>query len=284
MTDGGCLLRLLKDIRPDEIYNLAGQSHVGVSFAVPESTLDINTLGVCRLLEAVRNLSGHIRLYQASSSEMFGNAPAPQNEDTPHRPCSPYGASKSCAYWLIRAYRDSYGLHASNGILFNHESPWRGQDFVTRKITRGVAAIEAGHGDQLRLGNLDARRDWGHARDYVEGMWLMLQQDEPDDYVLATGETRSVREFVEAAFTCIGIDIEWQDAGLDEKGIDAKTGTVLVSVDPKFLRPNELHMLVGDATKARRRLGWQPHTGFPEMVKEMVDHDRQTLRTEVMSQ
>lgn len=282
MTDSGCLSWLLLNLRPQEIYNLAGQSHVGVSFAVPEATININTLGVCRLLEAARPLDG-VRLYQASSSEMFGNAPAPQTEDTPHRPCSPYGASKSCAYWLVRTYRDSYGLHASNGILFNHESAFRGEDFVTRKITRGVAAIEAGQLDRLRLGNLDARRDWGHARDYVEGMWLMLQQDEPDDYVLATREVRSVREFAEAAFSCIGIDIEWQGVGVDEKGIDAKTGKALVIVDPRFFRPNELHMLVGDASKAGRKLGWKPRIPFDGMVKDMVEHDRGLVRERTVS-
>ncbi len=280
MIDGSSLSRLLRLIQPNEIYNLAGQSHVSVSFTVPEATLAVNTLGVCRLLEALRDSGEDVRLYQASSSEMFGNAPAPQNEDTPHRPCSPYGASKSCAYSLVQIYRDSYGLHASNGILFNHESAWRGEDFVTRKITRGVAAIEAGHTDCLKLGNLDARRDWGHARDYVEGMWLMLQQDEPDDYVLATGEVRSVREFIEAAFSCIGVKIGWQGAGLDEKGLDAKTGKILVTVDPKFFRPNELHMLVGDAAKARRKLGWEPRIRFADLVKEMVEHDRAIARAQ----
>ena len=210
---------------------------------------------------------------------MFGNAPAPQNENTPFNPCSPYGVAKLAACGLVRVYRDSYGLHASNGILFNHESPLRGEEFVTRKITRAVAAIEAGLTDELRLGNLDARRDWGHARDYVEGMWLMLQQDKPGDYVLATGEARSVRDFVTASFACAGIDIRWQGEGLDETGIDAHSGRVLVCVDARYFRPSELNELVGDAGKARRELGWQPRTGFAELVAEMVSHDRKILKS-----
>jgi GDPmannose 4,6-dehydratase len=278
LTDGGNLWRLLKTIGPQEIYNLAGQSHVGVSFAVPEATFDINAAGTLRLLEAMRGLEYPARFYQASSSEMFGNAAAPQNEDTPFNPCSPYGVAKLAAYHTVLVYRRSYGLHASNGILFNHESPLRGEEFVTRKITRAVAAIEAGKRDVLCLGNLDARRDWGHARDYVEGMWLMLQQDKPGDYVLATGMARSVREFTAAAFACAGINIKWQGTGLDETGIDAKTGRTLVKVDPRFFRPAELHELIGDAGKAQRELGWTPRTDFAALVQEMVAHDRELLR------
>lgn len=276
LTDGGNLWRLLGQIRPDEIYNLGAQSHVKVSFEAPEATTDINGLGTLRLLEAVRGLGliETVRFYQASSSEMFGNAPAPQNENTPFAPCSPYGIAKLYAYWMVRHYREAYGLHASNGILFNHEGPLRGEEFVTRKITRTVAAIEAGLQEGLRIGNLDARRDWGHARDYVEGMWLMLQQDKGDDYVLATGETRSVRDFITAAFACIGTKLVWRGQWLEEKGVDAVTGRVLVSVDPDLFRPTEIHELIGDAAKARQVLRWRPRTSFAMMVREMVETDR----------
>ncbi len=279
VTDSGNLSRILTAVRPGEIYNLAGQSHVGVSFDVPEATLSINAVGTLRLLDVLRGLDYPVRFYQASSSEMFGNAPAPQNEDTPFNPCSPYGVAKLAADGLVRLYRNSYGLHASNGILFNHESPLRGEEFVTRKITRTVAAIEAGLGDKLRLGNLDARRDWGHARDYVEGMWLMLQQDKPGDYVLATGGARSVRDFVTAAFACTGIQIRWQGERLEETGVDARSGRTLVRVDERYFRPSELNELVGDAAKARHVLGWQPRTGFAELVGEMVNHDREILKS-----
>ncbi len=280
LTDGGNICRLLSEIQPDEIYNLAAQSHVKVSFEVPEHTADVNGLGVLRILEAIRtlNMTDKVRFYQASSSEMFGSSAPPQNEDTPFHPCSPYGAAKLYAYWITRTYRESYGLHASNGILFNHESPVRGEEFVTRKITRAVAAIEAGMQDILQIGNLDSRRDWGHARDYVEGMWLMLQQDKPDDYVLAAGEAHSVRDFVTAAFTCMGVMLTWQGHGLKEKGIDQRTGRILVAVDPQFFRPNEVNVLRGDARKAHEKLGWKPRVSFAALVQEMLDADRAVLR------
>ncbi len=273
MTDGGVLTRLLATVRPDEIYNLAGLSHVRVSFDLPEATANINALGTLRLLEAMRTLNLNARFYQASSSEMFGHAPAPQNEQTPFQPCSPYAASKLYAYWLVRTYRGSYGMHASNGILFNHESPLRGEEFVTRKITRAIADLIAGRSDILRLGNLDARRDWGHARDYVEGMWMMLQQDRPDDYVLATGETRSVRHFVEAAFAAIGMPLVWSGTGLQEKGLCRRTGRTLIEIDESLFRPQEISCLCGDAAKAKTVLGWVPKTGFDVMVREMLTSD-----------
>lgn len=273
MIDGMALCRLLSALRPDEIYNLAALSHVKVSFEVPEAAAQINGLGTLRLLEALRTLSLPARFYQASSSEMFGNAPAPQNEDTPFQPCSPYAAAKMYAYWLVRTYRQSYGLHASNGILFNHESPLRGEEFVTRKISRAIADLIAGKADVLTLGNLDAQRDWGHARDYVEGMWMMLQADQPDDYVLATGETHSVRDFVEAAFQSVGIHLVWRGAGVDEQGYCRTTGRLLVAVDAGLFRPAEVHCLCGDATKARTQLGWQPRTDFAALVQDMVQAD-----------
>jgi len=276
MTDGGNLQRLVRDIAPDEIYNLAAQSHVKVSFAVPESTAQINALGTLRLLEAIRGTD--TRFYQASSSEMFGNAPPPQNENTPFAPCSPYAVAKLYAYWLVRNYRDSYGLHASNGILFNHESPLRGEEFVTRKISLSVAAIIAGQADRLKIGNLDACRDWGHAADYVEGMWLMLQQDRPGDYVLATGKSYSVRDFINAAFACAGIGIVWRGQGVTEKGYSAADGRLLVEVDPQFFRPSEVHALLGDASRARQKLGWKPRISFRELVEEMVATDLAALR------
>ncbi|MBI4030092.1 MAG: GDP-mannose 4,6-dehydratase [Proteobacteria bacterium] len=279
MTDGGGLWRILSEIKPDEIYNLAAQSHVRVSFDAPKATADINALGTLRLLEAIRGLNLNTRFYQASSSEMFGNAPAPQNENTPFSPCSPYGAAKLYAYWIVRNYRDAYGIHASNGILFNHESPLRGEEFVTRKIVRAVAAIEAGRQECLALGNLNARRDWGHAQDYIEGMWLMLQQDKPDDYVLATGKARSVREFVVAAFAQTGINLVWSGKEKDEKGIDARTGRVLVKIDPDLHRPTELHELVGNAVKAYEKLGWKPQLGFRDIVREMIDAERAAFRS-----
>jgi GDPmannose 4,6-dehydratase len=280
MTDTGSLFALMQRLRPDEVYNLAAMSHVKVSFDMPEYAANVDGLGTLRLLEAMRilGLGQTTRFYQASSSEMYGNAPAPQNEDTPLQPCSPYAVAKLYAYWLVRTYRDAHGLHASNGILFNHESALRGEEFVTRKISRAVASIEAGKQDRLMIGNLDANRDWGHAKDYVEGMWLMLQQDRPDDYVLATGKPHSVRDFVTAAFACAGIRILWRGEGLQEQGLHARTGEVLVAVDPAFFRPAEVNHLCGDAGKARRQLGWQARTPFHALVSDMVNADRAAVR------
>lgn len=275
MTDGGGLFALVNAVRPHEIYNLAGLSQVQVSFTVPEYTADADALGVLRLLEAVRTLgmAERTRIYQASTSEMYGNAPAPQNEDTPFAPRSPYGTAKLFAYWTVRNYREAYGLHASNGILFNHESPLRGEEFVTRKITRAVAALAAGGTQKLMLGNLDARRDWGHAADYVEGMWRMMQQDRPGDYVLATGRAHSVRDFATAAFTYAGMAVEWRGRGPQECAFDIVTGCMVAQVDPALYRPAEVHELIGDAARARRVLGWVPRTGFEALVREMMDHD-----------
>jgi GDPmannose 4,6-dehydratase len=275
MTDAANLIRIVQAVRPDEIYNLAAQSHVQVSFETPEYTANADGLGALRLLEAIRllGLTG-CRFYQASTSELFGGADeAPQSETTPFRPRSPYAAAKLFAHWSVVNYREAYGLHASNGILFNHESPIRGETFVTRKITRGVAAIRLGRQDKLYLGNLDARRDWGHARDYVEGMWLMLQQPAPDDYVLATGEDHSVREFAEAAFGEIGVRLAWRGQGAGEVGADAASGRVLVEIDRRYHRPNEVGRLIGDAAKARTRLGWSPKVRFRQLVAEMVRED-----------
>ncbi|MDA0663113.1 MAG: GDP-mannose 4,6-dehydratase [Proteobacteria bacterium] len=276
MTDATNLIRIVQQVQPDEIYNLAAQSHVQVSFETPEYTANADGLGPLRLLEAVRilDLKDKVRFYQASTSELFGNAPAPQNEATPFQPRSPYGAAKLYAYWITVNYREAYGFHASNGILFNHEGPVRGETFVTRKITRAVAAMEAGVQEKLFLGNLDARRDWGHARDYVEGMWRMLQQDVADDYVIATGESHTVREFVDAAFRHTGVDIEWRGTGVDETGVDAATGTVRVQIDPRYFRPTEVDCLIGDASKAERVLGWRATIGFDELVADMVRADR----------
>lgn len=276
MTDGGSLLRVLDAARPDEIYNLAAMSHVHVSFALPEYAANVNALGTLRLLDAIRALGMEraVRFYQASSSEMFGRAPAPQSETTPFEPCSPYAAAKLYAYWTVRNYRDAYGLHASNGILFNHESPVRGEEFVTRKITRAVGEIEAGRKEPLMLGNLEAKRDWGHARDYMNGAWQMLQQETPGDYVLATGIAHSVRAFVEKSFACIGVTIAWDGTGAHEKGRDKRTGATLVAIDPALFRPQEIHHLVGDAARARDILGWRPSVSFDELVREMVAADR----------
>ena len=264
-------------------YNLAAQSHVQVSFETPEYTANADALGTLRLLEAIRilELGDRVRFYQASTSEMYGNAPeTPQRETTLFRPRSPYAAAKLYAYWITVNYREAYGMHASNGILFNHEGPTRGETFVTRKITRAVAAIELGLQRRLYLGNLDANRDWGHARDYVEGMWLILQQPEPGDYVLATGETHSVREFVELAFGYIDRTIEWRGSGAEERGLDAKTGEVLVEVDPRYFRPIEVDLLLGDPSKAQTKLGWQHNTTFSELVREMVEADLAVVRQE----
>ena len=276
LTDATNLIRLVQETQPDEIYNLAAQSHVQVSFETAEYTANADALGMLRLLEAVRilRMGERVRLYQASTSELFGKAAeVPQRETTPFYPRSPYAAAKLYAYWITVNYREAYGYHASNGILFNHESPMRGETFVTRKITRAVAAIELGLQKRLYIGNLDARRDWGHARDYVEGMWLMLQQDEPDDYVLATGEAHSVREFVERAFACTGREILWRGRGVDEVGLDARSGKELVRIDPRYLRPTEVDLLQGDPSKAHARLGWRHRTTFADLVREMVEAD-----------
>lgn len=276
MIDANNLNFLIKTINPDEIYNLAALSHVKVSFETPSSMFDINTKGVLNILDSVRvlGLERSVRIYQASSSEMFGVSPAPQNEETPFAPCSPYGVAKLAAYWLARTYRDSYCLYVSNGILFNHESSLRGEDFVTRKITQAVAAIEAGQQDMLTLGNLDSVRDWGHARDYVAGMWAMLQRDKPGDYVLATGQAKTVREFVVCAFSHVGVRIGWRGCGEDEVGIDKKTGKVLVMVDPVLFRPKDVNYLLGDASKAKAELGWQPKIYFDDLISEMINADR----------
>ena len=280
LTDATNLIRLVQEVQPDELYNLAAQSHVHVSFETPEYTANADAIGTLRLLEAIRilKLEEKVRFYQASTSELYGKAQAvPQNETTPFYPRSPYGAAKLYAYWITVNYREAYGMHASNGILFNHESPLRGETFVTRKITRAVAAIELGLQSRLYLGNLDAKRDWGHARDYAEGMWLMLQQPQGDDYVLATGETHSVREFVELAFAEVGRRIEWRGNSADEKGVDAKTGDVLVALDPKYLRPTEVDLLLGDPAKAREKLGWRHTVSFADLVSEMVQADRKSV-------
>ncbi len=280
LTDSSNLNRLLEKIVPDELYNLAAQSHVKVSFEVPEYTAEVDAVGVLRLLDAIRETGVRCRFYQASTSELYGKVhEIPQTETTPFHPRSPYGVAKLYAYWIVRNYREAYGLHASNGILFNHESPRRGPTFVTRKITRAVARIERGLQECLYIGNLDAKRDWGYAPDYVRGMWMMLQQPEPDDYVLATGESHSVREFIEAAFAEIGRQIEWRGSGEQEEGYEAETGVARVRVDPRYYRPAEVDFLLGDARKAREKLGWKPSVGFRELVRIMVEADRQALTT-----
>ena len=276
MTDATNLIRLIQEHQPDEIYNLAAQSHVQVSFETPEYTANADALGTLRLLEAIRilGIKDRVRFYQASTSELYGKVQEiPQRETTPFYPRSPYGAAKLYAYWITVNYREAYGMHATNGILFNHEGPLRGETFVTRKITRAVAAIERGLQDRLYLGNLSAQRDWGHARDFVEGMWLMLQQPVADDYVLATGVVHSVREFVERAFAHVGRRIVWQGEGADEVGIDEASGKPVVLVDKNYFRPTEVEFLLGDASKAREKLGWQPQTSFEQLVTEMVDND-----------
>jgi GDPmannose 4,6-dehydratase len=281
MTDATNLIRLIQETQPTEIYNLAAQSHVQVSFETPEYTANSDALGTLRLLEALRilKLENQVRFYQASTSELYGNAPhAPQNEQTPFAPRSPYGAAKLYAYWITVNYREAYGIHASNGISFNHESPIRGETFVTRKISRAVAAIETGTQDCLFIGNLNASRDWGHARDYVEGMWLMLQQPQPDDYVLATGESHTVREFIERAFAVVGRRIEWRGKGSSETGVDPVSGQVMVRIDPRYFRPTEVDNLVGDASKARAKFGWKHRVNFDALVVEMVEEDRRMLK------
>ncbi len=276
LTDSTNLIRLMQETQPDEIYNLGAQSHVQVSFETPEYTANSDALGVLRLLEGIRilKLEDKVRFYQASTSELYGLVQeVPQRETTPFYPRSPYGAAKLYGYWITVNYREAYGMHASNGILFNHESPMRGETFVTRKITRAVAAISKGNQSQLFLGNLDAQRDWGHARDYVEGMWMIAQQDKPDDYVLGTGEMHSVREFTELAFKEVGVELEWRGEGVDEVGLDTKTGKTIVKVDPKYFRPTEVEQLLADPTKARTQLGWTHKTSFADLVKEMVAED-----------
>ncbi|MEO5373888.1 MAG: GDP-mannose 4,6-dehydratase [Alphaproteobacteria bacterium] len=283
LTDATNLIRTIQEVQPTEIYNLGAQSHVQVSFETPEYTAQSDALGVLRLLEAVRilGMGERVRFYQASTSELFGAVQeTPQRETTPFYPRSPYAVAKLYGYWITVNYREAYGMYAVNGILFNHESPIRGETFVTRKITRAVANITLGRQKRLYVGNLDAQRDWGHARDYVEGMWLMMQQDKPEDYVLATGETHSVREFIELAFSHVGRVIAWRGAGLGEEGFDLATGEVLVNIDQRYFRPTEVEMLLGDPTKARTRLGWTHRTAFTDLVREMVEADLATCSQE----
>jgi GDPmannose 4,6-dehydratase len=282
MTDSSSLVRIIQIVQPDEIYNLAAQSHVKVSFDVPEFTADADAIGPLRLLEAVRilGMEKKTRIYQASTSELFGKVQeVPQKETTPFYPRSPYGVAKQYGFWITKNYRESYGMYAVNGILFNHESERRGETFVTRKITIAAARIVQGQQDKLYLGNLDARRDWGYAKDYVECMWLILQHPTPEDFVIATGEMHTVREFATLAFKYVGIDLRWEGQGVDEKGIDTKTGKVLVEVDPKYFRPCEVEQLLGDPTKAKTLLGWNPtKTPFEQLVKLMVEHDMHFVR------
>ncbi len=276
LTDATNLIRVVQEVQPDEIYNLAAQSHVAVSFETPEYTANVDALGTLRILEAIRilGLTEKTRFYQASTSEMFGKVQeVPQTETTPFYPRSPYGAAKVYAYWICVNYREAYDMFCCNGILFNHESPIRGETFVTRKITRATARISLGLQDKLCLGNIDSLRDWGHARDYVEAMWLMLQQDEPEDYVIATGQQVSVRDFVQMAFSEIGVQLEWRGEGVEEEGLDPKTGAVRVGIDPRYFRPTEVETLLGDPTKAKEKLGWTARTSLSVMVKEMVADD-----------
>jgi GDPmannose 4,6-dehydratase len=284
LTDASGLIRIVEDVKPDEIYNLAAQSHVKVSFEEPEYTANADGLGTLRLLEAIRiaGMEKVTRFYQASTSELYGLVrEIPQKETTPFYPRSPYAVAKLYAYWITVNYREAYGMYACNGILFNHESPMRGETFVTRKITRALARIKVGLQDRLYLGNMDALRDWGHARDYIAMQWLMLQQTEPKDYVIATGEQHSVREFVELAANLLDIEITWDGAGADERGLD-KNGNVIVAVDPRYYRPTEVETLLGDASKAKHDLGWQPHISFQQLVKEMVDEDLKTAEKDAL--
>ena len=284
LTDATNLIRIIQEVQPNEIYNLGAQSHVKVSFEVPEYTANSDAVGTLRLLEAIRilKMEKKIKFYQASTSELYGKAQeVPQTENTPFYPRSPYGVAKLYAYWIVKNYREAYGMYASNGILFNHESPLRGETFVTRKITRAVAKISVGLQEKLYIGNLNAKRDWGHARDYVEGMWLMLQQDKPEDYVLATGITTTVRDFCFMAFSEVGISINWEGKGNQEKGIDASTGKVLVEVDSNYYRPTEVDLLIGDATKAKEQLNWQPKVNVSSLVKEMVASDVALFEKEI---
>jgi len=279
MTDASNLSRLIEKIEPDEIYNLAAQSHVSVSFEQPQYTADVNALGTLRLLDAIRESSIDTRFYNASTSELYGGQTGELlDEESPFHPRSPYACSKLFAHWITVNYREAYDLFACNGICFNHESPRRGKRFVTRKISRAVAKIEAGLQDRLYLGNLNAKRDWGYAPEYVEGMWMMLQQESPEDYVLSTGNTWTVREFTEKAFDNAGYDIKWEGEGVDERGVDAQTGEVLIEVDPRYFRPSEVDTLTGDPSKAREELGWEAETSFDELVGKMVESDMETLR------
>jgi len=285
LTDATNLVRIVQQVQPDEIYNLAAQSHVAVSFETPEYTANADAIGTLRLLEAIRllGMERRTRFYQASTSELYGKvAHAPQNEATPFYPRSPYGVAKLYAYWITVNYREAYGLYACNGILFNHESPVRGETFVSRKITRGLTRIAVGLESCLYLGNLEARRDWGHARDYVLAQWLMLQQPEPEDFVIASGVQHSVREFVEAAARELGQQIRWEGSGVEERGVDAHSGRVLVRIDPRYFRPTEVDTLLGDASKARARLGWAPRVGFAELVREMVAADLEHAKRDAM--
>lgn len=281
LTDSSNISRLIENIQPDEIYNLAAQSHVRVSFDIPEYTGDVVALGTLRLLDAIRDSGVKTKFYQASSSEMFGLVQhVPQTEETPFYPRSPYGVAKVYGYWITKNYRESYDMFACNGILFNHESPRRGETFVTRKITRGLARIKLGVDDTLYLGNLEAKRDWGYAKDYVEGMWLMLQQDEPDDYILATNETHSVREFVEMSAKALGFDLQWRGEGLEEEGFDAKTDKILIRIDPAYFRPAEVDLLIGDYSKAKKKMGWEPKVTFEKLAKLMVEEDLKAEKKE----
>jgi GDPmannose 4,6-dehydratase len=279
MSDSSNLNRMLEKVHPDEIYNLAAQSHVRVSFEVPEYTADVDATGTLRILDAIRETGINCRFYQASTSELYGKVrEVPQSETTPFYPRSPYAVAKLYAYWIVINYREAYNLHASNGILFNHESERRGENFVTRKITIGAAEIKAGKKEHISMGNLDARRDWGYAPDYVRAMWIMLQQDKPDDYVIATGEMHSVREFIEKAFGILDMNIKWQGSGVDEVGIDTKSGKTVVRIDPRFFRPTEVEQLCGNPTKAIRQLGWKPNVTFSELVSIMTKADWEALR------
>lgn len=285
LSDTSNLNRLLEKIDPDEIYNLGAQSHVRVSFDIPEYTGDVTGLSAIRILDAIKQTGIKTKYYQASSSEMFGKVQeVPQNENTPFHPRSPYGCAKVYAFWLTKNYRESYNIFACNGILFNHESPRRGETFVTKKITRALAKIKLGSDEKLYLGNLDAKRDWGHAEDFVYGMWLMLQQDKPDDYVLATGETHTVREFVEEACKLLDIDIKWEGKGLNEKGIDKKTGKTIIEIDPKYFRPAEVDLLLGDYSKAKKELKWEPKIKFDKLVELMIKNDLEEERFKLEKQ
>jgi GDPmannose 4,6-dehydratase len=281
LTDAANIIRLVQEVQPDEIYNLGAQSHVQVSFETPEYTANVDAIGALRILEAVRilGLEKKTKIYQASTSELYGKVQeTPQSETTPFYPRSPYAVAKLYAFWIIKNYREAYDLYAVNGILFNHESPLRGETFLTRKVTRAVARIKLGLQEKLFVGNLDAKRDWGHAKDYVEGMWLMLQHDVPEDFVLATGKTYSVRFFIEKAFAHVGIDLIWKDNGEDEEGVDAKSGKTLVKVDPRYYRPTEVDLLVGDPTKAKEKLGWKHRYDINQLISEMVDADLELFK------